>query len=153
MFKLVWLGLFALCLFVFPHFPMFSNEPDLDLTQEAENFFSNLFCGDFGYTLLGIKPISDDGVHGQYNQKTAGAYLSKLTEIFRKSNNFVLKVFYHGETYYAVELINKSSVRKVVQQNSVVRSFVKTHFKSEEDFYSQLEDPKRSVFNVVKYND
>ena len=145
MFKLIRL---VLCLFVFPCFPVFSNEPD-----EAENFFSDLFCRDFGYTLIGIKPISTDEVHGQYNRKTADAYLSKLMEMFRKSDKFVLKVFYHGETYYSVELINKNSVRRVVQQNPIVRSFVKNLFKSEEDFYSQLEDPKRNVFNVVKFDD
>ena len=153
MFKEIRLFFFVFCLFIFPHFSMFSNEPDLDLTLETENFFSDLLCGNFGYTLIGIKPISEDEVHGQYNQKTAGVYLSKLKETFRQSNNFVLKVFYHGKTYYRVELINKSSVRTVVQQNSIVRSFIRKHFKSKEDFYSQLEDPERSIFNVVKYDD
>jgi hypothetical protein len=126
--------------------------------REVEDFFSNLFSREFGYTLIGAKPISEDEFEGKYYQEVGFFQeidencFCELRKIFDKSSNFVLKILCDGPCY-SIELINRRAVRELVQQNRVLQEFIKKRFKSIDDFYSQIEDRNRSIFRVLRNND
>jgi hypothetical protein len=134
------------------------DKPDQPRKQDVEDFFLNLFSREFGYTLIGVKPISIDEVEGKYYQEIGFSQeiddycFDELRKAFEGSSNFVLKIFSDGPCH-SVELINRRAVRQLVQRNLVLQSFIKKRFKSDEDFYSQIEDPDRSFFKTLRNND
>ncbi len=117
--------------------------------REIEDFFSDLFSRELGYTLIGVKPISTDEVYGEYFQEISESCFEQLKKMFVGSPNFVLKIFPRGRIH-SVELINRRVLREVVRNNPIVRAFIKKEFKSEEDFYSEIEDPNRSIHKILK---
>jgi hypothetical protein len=117
--------------------------------REIEEFFLSLFAKEFGYTLLGIKPISTDEVFGEYFQKTSEKCFDELKKAFVDSPNFVLKIFSEGPCH-SVELINRKAVRELVRNNHVVQAFIKKEFKCEDDFYSKIEDPNQDIHKILK---
>jgi hypothetical protein len=131
--------------------------PDVLSKQEVEEFFATLFSGELGYTLIGSKPISEDEFEGKYYpevgfvQEVDKRCFDALRKAFEGSSNFVLKVF--NGPYHTIELINKKAVRNLVRQNSNLQAFIKKNFKSDGDFYSQIEDPDRSIFKTLRNND
>ena len=131
-------------------FAVLASEPRNDsgeFTQKLEMFFSNLFCKEFGYTLIGEKPISVGEV-----EETEERCFSELEKAFDVSPNLVLKIFSDGPCRY-IELINKRALRELVRRNPVVQNFVKKRFKNEREFYSQIEDRNKSIFTSTKNND
>jgi hypothetical protein len=121
--------------------------------EEREAFFADLFSREFGYTLVGTKPISIDENSGRFSSKIWKSSIEDLKGLFSKSTNFIFKAFFHNDDYYSIELINRKAVRELVRRNSVVRSYIKKMFASEADFYSKIEDPERSIFKILKNND
>jgi hypothetical protein len=134
------------------------DKSDLLSKQEIESFFANLFSRELGYTLIGSKPISEDEFVGKYYQEIGffqdvdKRFFNELKKSFEGSSNFVLKVFSDGP-YYTIELINKRAVRDLVKRNSVLQAFIKKKFRSNEDFYSQIEDRDRRIFKTLRNND
>ena len=120
--------------------------------EEFETLCFELFTRDFGYTLLGIKPISTDELPRKYCDKLGERCFAKLKETFDKSPNFVLKIIQDGP-FYSVELINRGSLRALVKRNSFVRSFVREIFCNEQNFYSKIENPSRSIHRILKVNE
>jgi hypothetical protein len=126
--------------------------------HEIEELFAILFSGELGYTLIGSKPISEDEFEGKYYQEIGFVQevdkrcFEELKKVFDGSSNFVLKVFSDGP-YCTIELINKRAVRDFVQRNSILQAFIKKKFKSDKDFYSQIEDSNRSIFKTLGNND
>ena len=117
--------------------------------RELEDFFFSLFSKEFGYTLIGIKPISSSEVSSEYFQKISEKCFDELEKAFVDSPNFVLKVFSDGP-FHCVELINKKSLKELVRNNPIVRAFIEKEFKSEENFYSRLEDPNQDIHTILK---
>ena len=152
---------FVRVLFIFTMFSsvMFSlevecskNKSDKSRQGDVEDFFLRLFSGEFGYTLIGLKPVSIDEGYGECFHEINERCYDELRKAFVGSHDFVLKIFSDGP-YHSIELINKKAVRELVRNNPVVRGFVKSKFKSEESFYSKIEDPDRSIFRILRNND
>ena len=115
--------------------------------RETDEFFLNLFSKEFGYTLIGIKPISSSEIFGENFQKISEKCFDELEKAFAGSPNFVLKVFSAGP-FRCVELINKKALKELVRNNPVVRAFIKKEFKDEEGFYSKIEDPNQDIHKI-----
>jgi hypothetical protein len=117
--------------------------------REIETLCLNLFSREFGYTLIGIKPISVDEVYGKHFQKINEACFVELKNIFAGCENFVLKISSRGQIHL-VELINRKAVKELVRNNPVLKRFIKKEFKNEEEFYSEIEDSNRSIHKILK---
>ena len=64
----------------------------------------------------------------------------------------MFKVFSSGPFRY-VELINKKSLKTLVQQNSVVRSFMQKTFFSEENFYLNIKSQDQSIHQILRLDE
>jgi hypothetical protein len=137
------------------------SQKDLYSSKSAEKFFDpeledlckNLFSREFGYTLVGEeKPISTGAVCREYPYEISEKCITALKKMFERSPNFVLKVFSYGSLYF-IELINRKSLRDLVNKNNIVRSFVKKEFDGEADFYSKVEDLRQKLHIILKKNE
>ena len=148
------LALTSLC--ILPQFATekFSSQAGCDSAPESafEELCFDLFTKDFGYTLIGIKPTSTYELPKKYCNKSGEINLYKLKKIFDKSTNFALKILPDGP-FCSVELVNKKSLRKLVEKNFVVQSFVRKNFRDERSFYLKMESPNRSIHQVLKVNE
>lgn len=120
--------------------------------KEFEDFCFDLFSREFGYTLIGIKPISTDELPCKYCNEKGERCLAILREMFQGSPNFVLKIICSGP-FRSIELINRKSLRKLVGRNCALRSFIMEVFGSEERFFSKIENPSRSIHRILRAND
>jgi len=116
-----------------------------------EEFFRSLFSREFGYTLVGIKPISIVEIGNEYPQKVDDECFISLKDKFAKSPNFAIKIYSVGPLH-CIELINRKAVRELVRRNSVLREYIKKEFRDEKDFYSKIEAPDRGIHRILKRN-
>ncbi len=97
--------------------------------QGFESFLRNVFTSEFGYTLVGAKPISIEELPREGMYEVRDEYLTALKNLFEKSPTFVLKVIDRGPLLYPyIELINTRKLRSIIRQNPVVNKFVKKNF-------------------------
>ena len=155
--------LFPIIIFVVLTISAYSEEPAQDpsdafIKKQVESFFFNIFSRELGYTLIGSKPISQDEFVGKYYRKIEffqdvdKRVFSELQKVFAGSSRFVLKVFFSGP-YPIIELVHKKAVRDLVRRNATLQEFIKKEFTSDEDFYSQIENPHQTIFKTLRNND
>ena len=115
---------------------------------DVENCLRSIFSSDFGYTLLGEKPVSLDDSHDWYLdykpevQKPVTAF---LTNVFKDSNTFVFK----SRGWFGKVLINLKALSRQISRYKKLRRFVKQKFGSEENFFNILKDPSLGIFDLL----
>jgi hypothetical protein len=130
-----------------PFAEFFQEEKSNQDQREIESLCMELFSGEFGDTLIGVKPITTDDL--SYPYEISERCLVSLRKMFEKSPNFVLKIFSRNQEH-SIELINRRALRTLVKHNLIVRSFIKREFQNEQDFYSKIEDSHQSIHKVLK---
>ena len=113
----------------------------------------DLFTSEFGFTLIGEKPISiseNENFYLNTHPELLKRFLQSLHNTFRNAPHFVLKTFQrNGDWGYWIELLHKPSIRKLVKENSYLQELIANKFGTEEEFYTQIEDPSVSFYDVV----
>ena len=121
------------------------------LDRELENAYRALFAKEFGYTLIGEKPASiEEGIENEYlytHPHALKKFLGSLQETFKNSKRHILKIFAE-DTFYWIEIINRDSIKKVLKNNNL-KEFIEKKFKTENEFYKKLEDPKIKIFDIL----
>jgi hypothetical protein len=124
---------------------------DASFFQGFESFLFNLFSSEFGYTLVGAKPISIEELPKMGMYEVKEEYLVILKRMFENSPTFVLKIIDRGPTFDPeIELINIKALRGVIRENPTVNKFVRKKFLTEANFYSQLLNSRRNIFRVIE---
>lgn len=92
--------------------------------QEIELAYRAIFSKEFGYTLIGLKPISEEDMQYEYlqiNPEILQKFVVSLQKVFAHSRNFVLKVFPFGENSYRLELIHKKALLELVAKTPLIK--------------------------------
>lgn len=107
----------------------FTFSQDRDLESAYRTFFSK----EFGYTLIGEKPVSiEDGIESEYlatHPTLLKKFLSSLQQTFSSSRQILLKIFWEGDFYW-IEMIHKPALKKLIGHNRQLRHFIRGKFGS-----------------------
>lgn len=119
------------------------------LSPGAEEYVKILFTSDFGYTMLGVKPVSMNYGKG-YNprrmkREEKAEAKSFLENTFSFSGNFIL---YRSQGIYV--LINKKAVQDLYQDNRTFRRFIKRNFGGVGDFLFCLYHSRKNPVDFLK---
>ena len=122
-------------------------------TENVEKFFKNLFTKEFGYTLIGVKPVSLEELYDGYfdDVDINEECFSALRRAFSNSPNFALKIYSVG-SLRCVELINRKAVRELVRRNVALQKYIRREFLDADEFYAKIEDPNQGIHTVFKKN-
>ena len=124
--------------------------------REIESAYMDIFSGEFGYTLIGVKPISLDYVPSTY-MRSSPELCEKLAVVLRKTfaetSNFVLKILPTYGQGYSLELINKKALREIVCKHAALKLFIKKEFKTEEKFLLEIENTHLGLHSILKGNE
>ena len=126
------------------------NDPELEVAV------ASLFIDELGYTLIGAKPVSIQEGSNYYLRKhpeIVKRVLSFLTEAFKNSPRFILKISEEDDGFFKIELYCKTAVRKVIAENKELQTFIKNKFLSVNRFFSHVQRTKKFVFNTFDRND
>ena len=115
-----------------------------DFDQELENAYRSLFSKEFGYTLIGEKPISfeENAINEYlfYHPEVVAKFTYSLDKTFKNSHTVILKTFLEPDYY--IEIIHKPAVAQLLRKDQRLQNFIKLNFQSNSDFFKKLEDPK-----------
>ena len=126
------------------------NDPELEFAV------ASLFIDELGYTLIGAKPVSLQEGSGPYLNKhpeVVKRVLSFLTEAFKNSPGFILKISEIDEGYFDIELFCKAAIKKVIAENEELQIFIKKKFVDIDGFFSHVQRTKKSFLKTFDYND
>lgn len=111
-----------------------------------------VFSDDFGYTLVGDKPVSSDQTLSCFRDDEAEKrerFFNYLREVFQKSNRFIFKVLKkHGY----MELINKKSLYIQINKYKKLNDFVKKTYGSCDAFLKALDSEDLNIFDAVGHD-
>jgi hypothetical protein len=114
-------------------------------------FLFDIFSKEFGYTLIGEKPVSLTEIPRKLMDEKYEKYLLCLKNIFNQSPNFALKICNKGPPHYvSLTLINKKALQRAVNLNPLVGSFIRTEFQIESQFYLLLENSMQGLAQIVR---
>jgi len=121
---------------------------------EMERAYMIIFSKEFGYTLIGEKPVSiDEGVinnHFSANPDLVKEFVVSVKDELKDSNTIVFKAFLEEDGSHFLEMINKPALMNLVSHNQKLKDFIATNFRTEAEFYKQMEDPRLRIFDVLK---
>jgi hypothetical protein len=120
---------------------------------ELDELYRYAFSRDMGYTLIGEKPVSLEGIsylEFPFEPEVLDDFISSLKNAFNGSEKFVCKVFksYDG---YEIELIHRNALRALVTKNLTIKWFIEERFSREADFFAEIEDKNVSIFSFDPY--
>jgi hypothetical protein len=121
-------------------------------TQALESGLMYIFSNDFGYTLIGEKPVSvEQRLNWDLgeNPDKKNQLFSFLDSAFHQSNNFIFKIL--GKDGY-IELVHKKSLIKQIYKNDNLNEFIKKKYGSIKKFLKFLKKSDSSIFSAVDYS-
>jgi hypothetical protein len=119
--------------------------------QCVEEGLQALFFRDFGYTLLGVKPISQSDNLSAYvfgGEEEAKRVFVFLQNAFKNSSQFILRMPREN----AAELIHKKSLERQIQLYPDLQRFIENKYGSTAIFLNTLSTSKKSIFSLLGYN-
>ena len=122
---------------------------------ELEKAYLGQFSREFGFTLVGEKPVSIEELDNEYlelNPSVIPKFLNSLKEVFSRSSKFIFKVFDEDSSHFTAELIHKPSLKKLIIENQHLKNFINTNFRDELDFFNKLENKHIGIFDLLKRN-
>lgn len=146
-------AVFGLLLFVWMKkdpYPVACNQTVSDI-QKVEEGLQALFFSDFGYTLLGVKPISQSdnlSAHLLGGEEEAKEVFTFLQRAFQNSPKFILRLLY----YNAVELIHKKSLERQIDLYPDLQRFIEKRYGSKANFLHVLATSKKNIFSLLGHN-
>lgn len=120
--------------------------------SDLESGLMYLASGDFGYTLVGAKPVSIEQSLSLYlikNHDKRNEVFSFLERTFRKSTKFIFKLL---DRHGYIELINKKAFLRLVRKHKRLSDFVKKKYKSEAVFLNVLQNSDVTIFEAVDHD-
>ncbi len=120
---------------------------------ELEMAFADEFSREFGFTLVGVKPVSIEEFNSEFiylHPSILPSFLQSLKKAFSQSKKYVFKVFNQEGHYCTAELIHKPALKKLISENQTLQNFIQTSFKDESEFYEKLHDPKIKIFDLLR---
>lgn len=140
--------LFFTLLFICHTCTLFSENND----REIESAYMALFSNDFGYTLIGEKPISiEDGLISEYlftHPATRKKFFDSLQNTFKNSKKFLFKII-EEDQFYWLEIIHKQALNNLIRNNQQLQQFIKKKFVNADCFYKKLKNPKTKIFDLL----
>jgi hypothetical protein len=119
--------------------------------QVIENSLRSIFSSDFGYTLVGAKPVSLDDSYDWYLDfypELQRPVLLFLANTFKNSDNYIFRSRWYGR-----ELVHKKSLLSQIDNSIRLRSFIKQKFGTTEKFFEALEQSSTGVFDLLDRDD
>jgi hypothetical protein len=146
-----------LCLLFHPLFFLSKNDTcsssstDEVIISDVESGLKSVFLSDFGYTLVGAKPVSIDldlpeYMHNKTESKTA--LLNFLKSSFSNSSKFILR---ETVSFDRLELINIDSLLNQISTHMILSDFVCRKYGTDDRFFKQLRDSKLSIFEIMDF--
>ena len=120
--------------------------------QDLETDLLPIFSNDFGYTLIGEKPVSIEqnlDLFLDFHPERKNQLFFFLKTIFKQSSKFILKIFADKDQ---LELINKVALSKQILEYKKLNDFVYATYGSENAFFKKLEDERTNIFEALDYH-
>lgn len=120
-------------------------------SQGIEEGLQALFFRDFGYTLIGVKPISQSDNLSAYvfgGKKEAKRVFAFLRNAFANSSQFILRMPREN----TVELIHKKSLVRQIDSSPDLQRFIANKYGSTANFLNVLATSKKNIFSLLEYN-
>lgn len=125
----------------------------MEQSDVLEHAYQTLFYKEFGYTLIGEKPVSiEEEIESRYlydHPEALEQFLASLQASFQNSKTLVLKIFREDRNCF-IECIHKEALGALLNKNTALQNFVKENFASVEEFYAKVFDPKMQIVDVLK---
>lgn len=131
---------------------IFSQLLSLSTDSKIEDSLKTVFSNDFGYTLIGEKPISVEQSLNLYlclNRDERDCLFKFMSLVFKNSETFVFKKL---KKYGFMELINIKSLINQIMACKKLRKFIIKKHGSVYAFLEKLKDPEISVFDVLDHD-
>ena len=122
--------------------------------KELETALASLFTNELGYTLLGAKPASIQEGRSSYlheHPEVAKRLFPFLTQTFKNSSGFILKISGEWDTSYDIEFFNIKALKKVIREHQELQIFIKKKFISLDGFFSHLRRTKKTIFETLNH--
>ena len=127
--------------------PLFSTIKD----NALEEGLQVLFFSNFGYTLLGVKPVSQsDNLSALLfgGASDASRVISFLDTAFQNSTRFIIRMPRREH----IELIHIKCLLSQIKKNPTLKKFIHEKFGSEQDFIRALRKSSKSIATLLDYN-
>ena len=130
---------------------LLSTEINDCLNPDFENELMAIFSREFGYTLIGAKPVSVEDVSEFLSKdiKTKEAFFLYLEKVFFKSGKFILRIF---RSLNYLELIDTASLSEQISKNRKFRNFVYKKYQSKDKFFDILRNSDMDIFAALNHN-
>lgn len=127
----------------------FASLPAKNTPESIESALMCLFSNDFGYTVVGVKPVSveqclnDELAENTFRRELVFSFLQKT---FSKSKNFIFRTI---NRYGYIELINKKALFLQIKKSTLLSTFIKAKYESVDNFFKALHEPSSNIFDAV----
>jgi hypothetical protein len=126
----------------------FKNDRDLNRVIAA------IFSEEFGYTLIGEKPVSlDESFLCLRGDEALKEKVGNFLELaFKNSPNFIVQTPVRNKRF-SFCLIHKLALKRVINETEELKEFVRDRFLTVDRLFYHIQNTEESIFKIFKHKD